>query len=151
MIRLVDTPLDPGAALGAFCSSRRETGAVASFVGLARADGDETAALELDAYPGFTEAAIDALVAEARTRFSLQDAAVVHRFGRIEPGEAIVLVMTAATHRRAAFDACDYLMDQLKSRAPLWKKSHGAGGARWIEPTAADIRDLSRWERAKAP
>lgn len=146
MIRLVDAPFEPGAQLSAFCAGRRETGAVASFVGLARAEGGAAQVLELEAYPGFTEAAIETFARQAAQRFALQDWTIVHRVGRIAPGEAIVFVATAAGHRRAAFEACDFLMDWLKSRAPFWKKEHGPDGARWIEPTAQDRTDAQRWD-----
>ena len=144
MIRLVDQPFEPGAVFSDFCSGRADTGAVASFVGIARrGDGG---GLELEAYPGFTEATIGAFADAAKERFNLQDVTVVHRIGRIAPGEAIVLVLTASAHRREAFEACDYLMDYLKSRAPLWKKEHGPDGARWVEPTARDLSDVARWD-----
>ncbi len=143
MIRLVEHPFEPGAVLSDFCSGRTDTGAVASFVGIARrGDGG---GLELEAYPGFTEATIGAFADAAKERFNLDDVTVVHRIGRIAPGEAIVLVLTASAHRREAFEACDYLMDYLKSRAPLWKKEHGPDGARWVEPSARDLGDLARW------
>lgn len=145
MIRLTDQVFDPGPLLSGFCRGRAETGAVASFTGLARAEGGETKILELEAYPGFTEAQIGAIAETARTRFELQDLMIVHRIGQIAPGEPIVFVATAAAHRRAAFEACDYLMDYLKSRAPFWKKEHGAGGARWIEPRPQDHEDIARW------
>jgi molybdopterin synthase catalytic subunit len=145
-VRLTLEPFEPGAALTRFCAGRTESGAVASFVGIARADAGATTALELEAYPGFTEAEIGRRVEAATARFALHDALVIHRHGPIAPGEAIVLVATAAAHRREAFDACDYLMDYLKSRAPFWKKEHGPAGARWVEPTARDLDDLARWE-----
>lgn len=145
-IRLVEAPFEPGAELGAFCAGRREIGAVASFVGIARGERGAAAALELQAYPGFTEAEIERFIEAAVSRFGLADALVVHRHGRISPGEPIVLVATAAAHRREAFEACDYLMDYLKSRAPFWKKEHGPTGARWVEPTARDLDDLARWD-----
>jgi molybdopterin synthase catalytic subunit len=145
VIRLTREPFDPGEALNAFCGQRAATGAVASFVGLARGTGAIGPALELEAYPGFTDREIEGFVARAVERFGLQDAAVVHRIGAVGAGEAIVLVMTAAPHRRAAFEACDYLMDYLKSRAPLWKREFGPDGARWVEPTDGDLADLSRW------
>ena len=146
MIRLTDHAFDPGAALNAFCAGRLQTGAVASFLGIARSgDGG---GLELEAYPGFTESEIAACVETARERFGLQDAAVIHRIGRISPGEAIVLVLTAAPHRREAFEACDFLMDYLKSRAPLWKREHGPDGSRWVDPTARDLADAARWDAA---
>lgn len=146
MIRLADAPFDPGQALADFCRGRTETGAVASFTGLARAESGRTSVLELEAYPGFTEKAIALHEAAARERFGLQDVLIIHRTGAIPPGEAIVFVATAAAHRRAAFEACDFLMDYLKSRAPFWKKETGPGGARWIEPTDRDRDDLARWE-----
>ena len=146
MIRLTDQPFDPGVLLSQFCEGRSETGAVASFVGLARAEQGSTDILELEAYPGFTEARIAEHAAAATERFALQDVRVVHRVGKIAPGEAIVFVATAASHRRAAFEACDFLMDYLKSRAPFWKKETGPDGARWIEPRPQDHADIARWE-----
>jgi molybdopterin synthase catalytic subunit len=146
VVSLSSTPIDPGALLAAFIAGRTDTGGVVSFTGLVRAE-DGVEALELEAYEGFTEPAIAAIVTEAVTRFTLDDAQVVHRIGRIGPGEPVVFVATAARHRRAAFEAADYLMDYLKSRAPFWKKSHEADGARWIEPTRQDVSDLSRWTK----
>ena len=145
-VALTDQPFEPGALVTAFCADRGETGAVASFVGLARAEQGAAIALELEAYAGFTEAAISPIAGEAMARFQLQDVRIVHRIGRIAPGEAIVFVATAAAHRRAAFEACDFLMDYLKSRAPFWKKEHGPDGARWIEPTDRDRTDAQRWD-----
>ncbi len=146
MIRLTDAPFDPGAELTAFCAGRTETGAVASFLGLARGEAGAATALELEAYPAFTAAEISRIVEAAIARFGLHEARVVHRVGAIAPGEAIVLVLTAGAHRREAFEACDFLMDYLKSRAPLWKKEHGPAGPRWIEPTARDHADAARWD-----
>lgn len=146
MIRLTDQPFEPGALLSDFCRGRTEVGAVASFTGLARADAGSTDILELEAYPGFTEAQISRIIEVARARFSLIDSLTVHRVGRIAPGEPIVFVAAASTHRRAAFEACDFLMDYLKSRAPFWKKSHGPDGTRWIEPRPEDLADIARWE-----
>jgi len=147
MITLTAEPFEPGALLTEFCAGRDETGAVASFVGLARAEQGQAAALELEAYPGFTDVAISEFAETARARFALQDYRIVHRTGRIAPGEAIVFVATAAGHRREAFEACDFLMDWLKSRAPFWKKEHGPDGARWIEPTDRDRTDAKRWDQ----
>ena len=146
-IRLTDQAFDPGALLSDFAKGRTETGAVATFTGLARAERGSTAVLELEAYPGFTEAEIGKIADQARRRFGLDDLMILHRVGQIAPGEPIVFVATAAAHRRAAFEACDFLMDYLKSRAPFWKKEDGPGGARWIEPTAADHADRARWEQ----
>ena len=146
MIRLTTEPFDPGVEIGLFCAGRTESGAVASFVGIARGEGGQATALELQAYPGFTEAQIEEMAQAATQRFSLHDVLVIHRHGAIAPGEPIVLVATAAAHRREAFEACDLLMDYLKSRAPFWKKEHGPGGARWVEPTQRDLDDIARWD-----
>ena len=146
MIALLDQPFDPGVLLTEFCRDRTETGAVASFVGLARAELGATTTLELEAYPGFTEGEIDKIATVAVDRFNLDDFHIVHRVGKIAPGDAIVFVATAATHRRAAFEACDFLMDYLKSRAPFWKKETGPEGSRWIEPREQDHADIARWE-----
>lgn len=146
MIRLLSSAFDPGAVLTDFLKGRQETGAVASFAGLARSEAGQTTILELEAYPGFTEKEIARHVEAARERFGLQAVMVLHRTGAIPPGEVIVFVATASPHRRAAFEACDFLMDYLKSRAPFWKKEIGPEGARWIEPTDSDREDLSRWE-----
>ena len=145
-VTLQSEPFEPGALLTAFSAGRTETGAVASFTGLARAEQGGTELLELEAYPGLTDAEITRIAQAAAARFGLQDWLVVHRIGPVAPGEAIVFVATASAHRREAFEACDYLMDYLKSRAPLWKKSHGPDGARWIEPTDRDRTDVERWE-----
>jgi len=144
---LCEVCFDPGALLSAFCQGRSEVGAVASFTGIARAEAGGTTILELEAYPGFTDAEIGKIAAEARSRFNLDDMMIRHRVGRIAPGDPIVFVATAAKHRRAAFEACDYLMDYLKSRAPFWKKEHGPAGARWIEPRDQDHADIARWDK----
>ncbi|WP_293677986.1 molybdenum cofactor biosynthesis protein MoaE [uncultured Phenylobacterium sp.] len=145
-VRLTEAPFDPGAELTAFTAGRTETGAVATFTGIARAEAGATAILELEAYPGFTEAEIGKIAQQARARWDLHDLMILHRVGQIAPGEPIVFVATAASHRRAAFEACDFLMDYLKSRAPFWKKEHGPDGRRWIEPTAQDHADRDRWD-----
>jgi molybdopterin synthase catalytic subunit len=146
VIKLQTEPFEPGDLLAAFCAGRSETGAVVSFTGLARGGDGAVERLELEAYPGFTEAEIGRIAEAARTRFALHDFLVVHRIGEIAPGEAIVFVATAAAHRREAFEAADHLMDYLKSRAPFWKREHGPAGARWIEPTERDMADAARWD-----
>lgn len=138
-------PFDPATELERFAARQAGAGAVASFLGLCRAEGGRVSALVLDHFPGFTEAEIERLMAETRRRFPVQDIHVAHRAGRVEPGEAIVLVAAAATHRRAAFDAVDFLMDYLKTEAPFWKKEEGPGGERWIEPRGEDHADKTRW------
>jgi len=146
MVRLQAEPFDPGDLLGGFCRGRSETGAVVSFTGIARGEAGAAAMLELEAYEGFTDREIGCIAEAARTRFSLHDLLVVHRIGRIAPGEAIVFVAAAAARRREAFEAADHVMDYLKSRTPFWKKEHGPGGARWIEPTERDLADARRWD-----
>jgi molybdopterin synthase catalytic subunit len=147
MIRLTFDPFDPGALLTEFCRDRSETGAVASFIGIARAEAGATVALELEAYPGFTEAEIGKIADGAKASFGLHDFTILHRVGKIAPGEPVVFVATAARHRRAAFEACDFLMDYLKSKAPFWKKEHGPHGASWVEPHDQDHADLKRWDK----
>jgi molybdopterin synthase catalytic subunit len=147
VIRITQDAIDPGALLTAFSEGREETGAVASFTGLVRGRTGEAAVslLTLQAYPGFTEAVMVGIEANARGRFEVQDILAVHRWGEIEVGQPIIFVAVAAAHRRAAFEAIDYLMDQFKVRAPFWKKEDGPDGARWIEPRPADHDDLARW------
>lgn len=140
-------PIDPSALLHQFTAGVGEAGAVVSFTGIVRpaADGTLVTALELQAYPGFTEKVMAEILSEARSRFDIADAMVSHRYGTINPGEPIVFVAAASIHRREAFLAADFLMDQFKTRAPFWKKEHGPDGMRWIEPRDQDLRDLDRW------
>lgn len=147
MIQVTQDPIDPGSLLTAFSAGRREAGAVASFTGLVRAttQGEAVSRLTLQAYPGFTEPVMAEIEAEARSRFEVLDVLAVHRWGEIDTGQPIIFVAVAAAHRRAAFEAVDYLMDQFKVRAPFWKKEDGPDGARWIEPRPADHDDLARW------
>jgi molybdopterin synthase catalytic subunit len=148
-VRVQTEAFDAGALLADFSRGRSDIGAVVSFTGIAReANGGQTVTtLELDAYPGFTEPAIEAMEAEARARFAALEVLIVHRYGPIAPGEAIVFVACAATHRRAAFEAADFLMDRLKTQAPFWKKETGPDGERWIEPRPSDYEDVDRWSR----
>jgi molybdopterin synthase catalytic subunit len=149
-VRLQSEPFAPGELLTAFCQGRQDVGAVVSFTGLVRAEGETVQALELEAYPGFTDSEIGRMAEAAVLRHDLIDVLIVHRIGRLPPGEPIVFVATAAAHRRAAFEAADQLMDYLKSRAPFWKKSVEVGGARWIEPRSEDYQDAQRWDDAPA-
>jgi molybdopterin synthase catalytic subunit len=147
MIRLQAEPFDPGAELAAFIASAPGVGAVASFVGLVRSEtaGENVSGLELEHYPALTERTIAAIGEEARVRFELAGLVIVHRHGAIAPGQPIVFVAAAAAHRRAAFDAVDYMMDRLKTEAPFWKREHGPEGPRWIEARDADLKDKARW------
>ena len=146
-VRLTFERFEPGALLTQFCTGREETGAVATFTGIARAEAGSTTVLELEAYPGFTENEIEKAAGRAKVRFGLDDLLILHRVGKIAPGEPVVFVATAARHRREAFEGCDFLMDYLKSKAPFWKKEHGPDGARWVEPRLEDHADLARWEK----
>ncbi|WP_173931311.1 molybdenum cofactor biosynthesis protein MoaE [Chelativorans sp. Marseille-P2723] len=128
-------------------SGRPEIGAVVSFSGRCRDEGGRLAALELEHYPGMAEAEIGRIAREAASRWGLSGLTIIHRFGRIMPGENIVLVVTASPHRRAALEAADFLMDYLKSRAPFWKKEHLADGESggWVAAKAEDENALERW------
>jgi molybdopterin synthase catalytic subunit len=127
---------------------RREIGAVASFIGLCRSEDDSLAALELEHYPGMAEAEIGRIAMEAAKRWPLQGVRVIHRVGRIAPGKQIVLVMAASRHRAAAFAGAEFIMDFLKSRAPFWKKQHGADGrdSGWVDARETDEEALKRWK-----
>ena len=126
-------------------SAGGEIGAVASFVGYVRADGGVTA-LELEHYPGMTEASIAAIVAEARARWPLLGVRVIHRIGRLPVGAGIVLIAVASAHRGAAFSACEFIMDYLKTRAPFWKKAFTAQGGQWVEARVSDDAAATRWQ-----
>ncbi len=135
---------DAGAELNAFSESVDGAGAVVSFSGVVRADGG-LIALEIEHYPAMTQSALLAYRTTAIERFDLVDAMVIHRFGRLSPGETIMMVATAAVHRAKAFEAAEYLMDYLKSRAPFWKKEHGPSGKAWVSAKDEDEAALARW------
>lgn len=122
-----------------------EVGAVVTFVGVVRGDGGRMERMEVEHYPGMTERAIAAIAKEARARWGLADVLVIHRYGRLSPGENIMMVATAARHRAAAFEAAEFLMDYLKSRAPFWKKEFGPDGAAWVAAKGEDEDALARW------
>jgi len=151
-VRIQEADFDVGAELAALQGGRTDVGAVASFVGCVRghAPGEDVSALALEHYPGMTERAIEAMIAEAVPRFGLQAARVVHRVGVLRPGERIVLVAVAASHRREAFQGCEFLMDYLKTHAPFWKKETTPQGARWVDARVADDAALQRWGLASA-
>lgn len=122
-------------------------GAVASFVGTVRGSGKggDVSAMELEHYPGMTESAIEAIIDQAMQRFPLRAARVVHRVGPLMPGDQIVLVAVTSAHRGAAFQACEFLMDYLKTQAPFWKKETTPDGARWVDARSDDDAALARW------
>lgn len=151
-VHLLDAPFDPAEALRGFTADAAGIGAVVSFTGLARAqahDGDAVGALVLESYRSVTLRSMEEIAAAAQARFAIAGSLVIHRAGRILPGEPIVFVAAAAAHRRAAFEAADYLMDRLKTEAVFWKREERTDGAAWIEPTDADRAALARWHTAE--
>ncbi len=164
-ISVQEADFDLGAEVAALCAGRDDVGAVASFVGLVRADklhgaassgsahGPEVSpggtasvqAMTLEHYPGMTEKALREIVAEAEGRWDLQGVRVIHRVGRLLPGERIVLVAVASAHRGDAFAACEFIMDFLKTRAPFWKKEDTATGGRWVDARDSDDAAAARW------
>ena len=145
-IAVQDAAFDPGAELTAFSAGRRDMGAVVSFSGLVRdLPDDPLEVMEIEHYPGMTEAALTEIAHEAVARFSLGDALVIHRYGRLRPGEIIMMVATAAPHRKDAFAGAEFLMDYLKSRAPFWKREITAEGAAWVASKDEDEAALDRW------
>lgn len=144
-VTITDTPFDPEDALRDFRLGVGDAGAVVSFTGLVRAGGHDDLRLTLSHYAGMTERAIEGYGAAAMARWSLTAWRVIHRVGQMRAGEPIVFVATASAHRRAAFEAADYLMDHLKSEAPFWKQEQSGDVSRWIEPRGEDQIDLARW------
>jgi molybdopterin synthase catalytic subunit len=138
---------DLGAEVAALRADDPGVGAVASFIGTVRDrnDGQGVSAMELEHYPGMTEKAIEAMIDEARRRFDIRAARVIHRVGPLAPLDQIVLVAVTSAHRGAAFQACEFLMDYLKTQAPFWKKEQTAAGARWVDARVADDAALARW------
>lgn len=138
---------DVQAESGLLTSGRKDVGALVSFTGLCRDEAGTLSALELEHYPGMAEAELTRIAEQAIERWPLTGLTVIHRHGKIPPGDNIVLVIAASSHRRAAFEAADFLMDYLKTRAPFWKKEHLAEGGRgtWVEAKAVDDKDAARW------
>ncbi len=149
MIRVQAELFDPAAELAGFARGRTDVGGVASFIGLVRDEhgGEPVAAMTLEHYPGMTERQLAAIEAEARERWPLLDVLVIHRHGRMLPGEPIVLVATASAHRAAALEACAFLIDWLKTKAPFWKLEETGRGERWVEARASDEAAARRWDR----
>ncbi|HEY5795391.1 MAG TPA: molybdenum cofactor biosynthesis protein MoaE [Bosea sp. (in: a-proteobacteria)] len=147
-IRIQREDFDLAAELATLSAGRRDIGAVVSFTGLCRDEGGALAALELEHYPGMAEAEIARVAAEAATRWPLMGLLAIHRYGLVRPGEQIVLVIATSAHRGAAFEAADFMMDYLKTRAPFWKREHLADGSvgGWVEAKASDDAAAGRWE-----
>ena len=149
-VRVQEAAFDLAAESAVLVAGRQDVGGVASFVGVCRAD-DGLAAMTLEHYPGMTERAIKAILAEAERRWPLLGATVIHRVGRLLPGEPIVLVLTAAAHRAAALESCAFLIDWLKTRAPFWKREEFLDGReRWVEANQADDASAARWDETLA-
>ncbi|MGA8969061.1 MAG: molybdenum cofactor biosynthesis protein MoaE [Pseudolabrys sp.] len=146
-VRLQSEPFDAAVEVARLASGRTDIGALVTFTGVCRGseDGEPIAALTLEHYPGMAESEIERHVAEANKRWPLLGVTVVHRYGRIEPGENIVLVVTASSHRQEAFAAAEFLMDYLKTYAPFWKQVDKADGKSWVDAKAIDDTAAERW------
>ncbi|HET7716243.1 MAG TPA: molybdenum cofactor biosynthesis protein MoaE [Bauldia sp.] len=144
-IRVQRNDFDIKAEIDAVSAGRRDIGAVVAFTGICRDEDGHLQALELEHYPGMAEAEIGRIAMEAAERWPLHGITVVHRYGRLVPGDNIVLVVTGSAHRQAAFEAAGFLMDFLKTRAPFWKKEHGRD-VRWVEAKGVDDRAAERWK-----
>ncbi|HEU0134643.1 MAG TPA: molybdenum cofactor biosynthesis protein MoaE [Allosphingosinicella sp.] len=152
--RLAGEPFAAEVELARFVAGLTGAGAVASFLGIARArtaEGEPVERLVLDHHPRLTQRSLDEIAEAALRRFGLDSVRIVHRFGAVAPGETIVFVAAAAEHRRAAFEAADYMMDRLKTDAVFWKREDRASGSRWIEPRDEDYSDRERWSEAPCP
>lgn len=152
-VRIQSDDFDLAAEVASVRRGRADVGAVASFVGTVRSGVGGKVTLEpavlgmdIEHYPGMTERAIEAMIDEARARFDICEVRVVHRIGHLKPEDQIVLVAVSAVHRAEAFNACEFLMDCLKTRAPFWKKEHTAEGARWVGERESDDLALKRWD-----
>ena len=143
-VRIQREDFDVAAEIALLSRGRTDVGAVATFTGICRADGG-IGAMTLEHYPGMAEAEIERNVEEASARWPLLGVTVIHRYGRLVPGDNIVLVATASQHREAAFAAAEFLMDYLKLRAPFWKKEECAGGDGWVEARQSDAAAAARW------
>ena len=145
-ILVQEAPFDLGQETLSFAQGRKDLGAIVTFTGVVRDTGEATLqAMEIEHYPGMTEKALASIAQEASTRWSLGDVLVIHRYGRLGAGEMIMMVATAARHRKDAFEAAEFLMDYLKSRAPFWKREMTAEGAAWVAARDEDEEALSRW------
>jgi molybdopterin synthase catalytic subunit len=148
-VRVQEADFDLGVEVAALRRGNSRIGAVASFVGVVRDvnEGDAVGEMTLEHYPGMTERSIEAIIDEARGRWEVLDALVVHRIGTLQPTDQIVLVIVTSGHRGDAFAACEFIMDYLKTRAPFWKKEKTGRGARWVEARTSDDAAAERWER----
>ncbi len=148
MIRVQEAAFDAGAELQKLKAGKTNIGGTVMFLGTVRdvSDGAQVSAMTLEHYPGMTEKALEDIEAEAHRRWPLDDSLIIHRHGRLEPGDDIVLVITASAHREAAFAACHFLIDWLKTKAPFWKREEGTSGASWVAAKDSDDEAAERWE-----
>ncbi len=149
MIKVQREDFDIGAELAQLTDGNAKVGGLASFVGLVRDLAEQAAvsAMTLEHYPGMTERRLAEIEAEARSRWPLEDVLIIHRYGKLEPGDRIVLVATTSAHRQAALESCAFLIDWLKTKAPFWKLEEGAKGAAWVEAKESDDRAAEKWKR----
>ena len=149
MIRIQQEPFDAGAELAAMKAGRTDIGGTVMFLGSVRdlSGGQDVRAMTLEHYPGMTEKALASIEAEALQRWPIDASLIIHRYGRLEPGEDIVLVITASAHREAAFEACHFLIDWLKTKAPFWKLEENEAGASWVAAKDSDDAAAARWEK----
>jgi molybdopterin synthase catalytic subunit len=149
MIRVQDIAFDPAAELRQFQAASRSSGATVMFIGTVRemSERGRIEGMTLEHYPGMTEKALSEIEAEALRRWPLDASLIIHRHGRLLPGDDIVLVITASAHRQAAFEACSFLMDWLKTKAPFWKLEDSAGKSRWVDAKGHDDEAARRWDR----
>lgn len=147
-VRVQEADFDTGAELAALRAGDARVGALASFLGLVRDlnDGASVSEMSLEHYPGMTEKALEAIVTEARGRWDIYDALVIHRVGPLKPCDQIVLVAVTSAHRGEAFAACEFIMDYLKTRAPFWKKEETPDGGRWVDARETDDSAAARWQ-----
>jgi len=145
MIRVQAEDFDMGAEISRLTHGKTSIGGICAFAGLVRDFGGENSAMTLEHYPGMTEKALGEIEAEARVRWPLEQTLIIHRYGRLEPGDNIVLVVAASAHRQAAFDACHFLIDWLKTKAPFWKQEETADGAHWVEAKSSDDTAADKW------
>ncbi|MCD8514003.1 MAG: molybdopterin synthase catalytic subunit MoaE [Nitrincola sp.] len=145
-------PFDAGKEINLLTAQRTDVGAVASFLGLVRDFNErpDVLALTLEHYPGMTEKALQSIAQEATQRWPLLGGRIIHRVGRLEPGDPIVLVLVSSAHRQAAFDACNFIMDFLKTQAPFWKKEHTRSGDYWVSARNSDEKAASRWQLGRS-
>jgi molybdopterin synthase catalytic subunit len=149
MIRVQEQPFDVGQEINALKRGKTRIGGTAVFVGSVRDinEGADVSAMTLEHYPGMTEKALADIELEARDRWTLDEVLIVHRYGRMEPGEDIVLVICCSSHREDAFAACQFLMDWLKTKAPFWKLEEGEGAAKWVDARESDDKAAARWSK----